>query len=230
MKKLLTLLAAITAFTSTLKAIPPPASFVETNLTFALKMYINNEDEDFGDKFIVQNYATVSIKNADIIRAYGDVFGFDFDKSARLIKRDGFTEEGNLVQTRIIIRDKVEGDIDVTNTFSFFSLHDPIDKYKYSRSTKTGSKSTIERKGITFLADDEDPDTTNEEMNLSGIDRVTYKRILINKLLLADLETRSGKVTGDAVFYVIIKSVDGYLEGVVEGTYKVSGAKVVVLN
>lgn len=231
MKILFSLFATLALSLSSLQAVVPPAAMVESNMTFALKMYINNVDEDFGETFITQTYATVTLKNADIIRAYAEFNEVQIGKAARLIKQDWYDAEGDLILTRIVIREKGAADIDITDAFTFdtFGYPDSAEKYKYSTSTGKGTRSAIERNSIDYLVGTDEDEFVDEYMNLICMDRVTQRRVLFADILV-DLESRSSKVTGDGQFYVIIKGVDGYLEGLMEGTYKVSGAKAITVE
>lgn len=220
MKTLLALSVSLAALTLPLKAVLPPVVFVETNLSFTMKMYINNVEEEEVGKFIVKNYATVSIKNSDIIRACGE-----FDKSARIIKVEGFNEYGDSATVDYYIKDKTQT-VEITELMDMSRHGYPnvVDKLKYSIQNGIGTRSSIEKSEIGFFVGDPEDNTTDEQMDLVSIDRVNYRRVLLDDILV-DLETRTAKVHGDATFYVIIKGVDGWLSGIVEGTLKISGPK-----
>lgn len=219
MKKTLALMAALAALTSSVKA-----ELVESYITIALKFYVNTTDEvvEKGDSVSI-NYSTFSLKNFDLIDAYGEVNNIGFDKSAKLIRQDEFNEEGNLIDSKILIRDKTqEGDVDITDSFSFSFLIE-AQKFKYSKSKGTGTYSVIYSTNVNFLAEPENEDES-EEFDLYNIERFSGKTILFNGSLV-DLENSSSKAQGYAYFYV--SKLEDYFEGVVEGTIKISGAKAI---
>jgi hypothetical protein len=221
MKTLLALSVSLAALTLPLKAVLPPVVFVETNLSFTMKMYINNVEEEEVGKFVVKNYATVSIKNSDIIRACGE-----FDKSARIIKVEGFNEYGESAKVDYYIKDKTQT-VKITELMNMDRHGYPnvVDKLKYSIQNGIGTRTSIEKSEIGFFVGDPEDNTTDEQMDLVSIDRASYRRVLLSSDILVELETRTAKVHGDATFYVIIKGVDGWLSGIVEGTLKISGPK-----
>lgn len=211
---------------ATVQAIPFPSVIVESNISFALKMYINYQDELSVGNFDTQTYATVTVKNADIIRAYADYEEENIGKTARLIKQEYFDEDGNTLDIRVVIREKDKDDIFLSGEFIFetFGYPNKAEKYKYSQADNTGSRSAIERNRIHFFVGDEEDNNSDEYMDLICMDRVTQKVVAVNEVVIP-LETRSSKITGDGEFYTVIKGDGGWRPGLMEGTCKVSGSK-----
>lgn len=202
---------------------------VEANVTFALKMYINNTEEAETDKSLSKNYATVTLKTADVIRACGDFLEVEFSKKARLVRRTLFGQDGDVFATGYYVVDPAQpADTSVGDYLARFILGYPgvVDKFKYKLPAGTGTLSTIERSLWDLTLDDENAGTTDEDLKLYGLDKTRTRRVAAGEST-ADLETRTSAVHGDATFYVVIKGVDGYLEGIVQGTVKVTGSKLI---
>jgi len=219
MKTTLLLIATLATFSSSMKA-----EIVESNITIALKFYVNTTDEEVvkGDSASI-NYSTFSIKTFDVIDAYGATLDTAFDKSAKLIRQDEFDGEGEFVDSRILIRDKTqEGDVDISDSFTFSSLYD-VYKYKYSISKGTGSYSAIDSTNLNFLAEPENEEES-EELDLYNLERYSGKTILFNGSFV-NLENLTAKAQGYAYFFVTKLGTN--LNGVVEGTIKISGAKAI---
>lgn len=222
--KLALLAAAVTAFTS-----PLQADLVETNVSIAFKFYANALDEVEKPTSITLNYATASIKNADIIESINVVLfanpADDYPLNSKIIRRDYFDANGELDSTQYVIRAKDREDLNITEMITV-TLFETIEKYKISTNgTVTLNPITASRYEILFDPDNEEE---SEEFDLRGIDRVSIKLVEVKSTEnFVQLLSFNSQVSGYGYYYPSHKDFDGFYTGIVEGTLKVSGAKVV---
>ncbi|MEN3942915.1 hypothetical protein WJU23_16570 [Prosthecobacter sp. SYSU 5D2] len=209
-------------------ASPLRADIVEANVTIALKFYANTTDSVEKGNSEILNYQTGTIKNSDIIEAVNFALfedeADDYSPKSKIIRQDEFNDNGSLLATRYLIRDKAkEADLDVTNLIDIDSLEEVV-KYKFSTVTGAGTVNLISNSRYQFLFDPESPETS-EELDLFGIDRSTIKVVMVKSTEnFVDLLSFSSKVSGYGYFFPL--KFDDFYEGIAEGTIKVSGAKV----
>lgn len=205
-------------------ASPLRADVVETNLTIALKFYANTTDAVPKGNFVSLNYRTGTIKNADIIDAINYALDEEYSLKSKIIRRDEFDDQGNLIEenTAYLIRDKDLGDLDITDIISYVPLAQ-VAKFKYSTVNGTGTFDLITTSYFDIVFDRSDE---FEEMQLFGIDRQKIKYVTVKQTgNLAGLLSFSSKVHGDGFLW--FNQTDDFWDGILEGTIKVSGAKVI---
>lgn len=208
-------------------AAPVQADFTESNISITLKFYFNAEEETVkGDKESL-NYTTATLKNADIIAAYNEAYEDTLALNSRIIRRDEFDAEGEFLDFQILIRDKTQGDIDITDLVDFSSSETDAVKYSYSASKGTGTYSAIYERSIEILVDPEDEES--QEIDAAGLERLNIKTVIVKSTQnFVDLAAVNTSLNGYAYFYN--EKADGVFNGIVEGSYKETGAKVVVLD
>lgn len=209
----------------------PAAELVESQVTFALKVYFNPGLDREGDKV---NYVTATLKNADFM----EMMNVPYDrKTTRLIRKDFFPEDEEEEErlefwgaTRYFLREKDGGEEDVTEFFNwtFPAMLDAV-KRNVKADTGTGTENVLRADTLDFWAEGDLP-----LMRVSGVSRYTVKKVIPKGTeLLVDLTTVNLKAGGwVSNLFVPNKKQPNPDElvgqpayGPVEGTIKISGAK-----
>lgn len=196
--------------------------FVESNLAFSFKFFANNSKVET-DTTESRTYSTFTLKNFDLIDAYNAVKTTEgkFTSKARIIKQDLFDENGVLLSTRIFFREGTAEE-DVTAYFTFDTFDRTVSKFKYKLVEGTGTENAIVTTIFHYVATD--PDSSSPEtITARGMDKISRKAVEKDGELM-DLDTISSSLTGEASFYIIKKKER--FSGLVQGTYKASGAKI----
>lgn len=211
--------AALTILTPVLKA-----DFVETNLTVTLKFYFNQTEATTKGDVNSRAYTTATLKNKDIIDSVAYVYDYNFTTTARLMRRDEFDAEGNFVSHVTFIRDKNEGDIDITSLVPI-EEYDGVNKFRYSVSKGTGLYNSIYNGRIRYIATP--ANENSEEIDVMSLNKGAFTFTLVRSTShFVSLANITSTVHGYA--YMFYPKSGEYYNGVVEGTIKTSGAKVVV--
>lgn len=221
MKKSLALIAAALAFISP----AAKADYVDSVMTFTLKFHFNEKEWETKGAFSVLNMTTSSLKTADFIAAYAAANGQQFSKKAQIIWRDEYESDATHIGYKIYIRDPGKSDVDVSALFDENTDEGGFaSKGKYNDELGTGTFSQIYTSVLTFRAHETTPDASSVEA--TGINNFNLKTVKVKETgSFVDLGTVSGKIFGKA--YFMDAKRQRRFEGVVDGTFKLSGPKVV---
>ena len=212
------------------------AEIVETNVSISLKFHYNPSASIPGTKFITLTPKTYLLKNADFIRALNlsnaSNLTFPFDLRSRIIRRDSFDNTGGLISTQYFLRDKEGKQAEITNALDLETLN-RVDKYKLSIATQTGSINLIATDTFLFIDGPTEQDSFCSA-NGAGISRYNVKRVRTRATnRLVDLLSYSSRVAGRATFVIPVTrptvgqpTFTGPFTGIVEGSVKLSGAKI----
>lgn len=196
--------------------------YVESNLAFSFKFFANNSKVET-ETTESRTYSTFTLKNFDLIDAYNAVKTTEgkFTSKARIIKQDLFNEDGVLLSKRILFREGTTEE-DVTAYFTFETYDRTVSKFKYKSVEGTGTENAIVTTSFNYVATD--PESSSPEaITARGMDKISRKTVEKDGELM-DLDTISSSLTGEASFYVLKKKER--FSGLVQGTYKASGAKI----
>lgn len=212
------------------------AEIVESNVSISLKFHYNPVGSVPGAKFVTLTPKTYLLKNADFIRALNlsnaSNLAFPFDLKSRVIRRDTFDNAGVKTSTQYFLRDKQGKQVEITAAIDV-DIIDQVTKYKLSLANQTGSINLIATDTFLFIDGPTEQDSFCSA-NGAGISRYKLKRVrtkVTNRLV--DLLSYSSKVAGRATFTIPVRrpavgqpTVTGPFTGIVEGSVKLSGAKI----
>lgn len=212
------------------------AEIVETNVSISLKFHHNPSAFIPGTKFITLTPKTYLLKNADFIRALNlanaSNLTFPFDLKSRIIRRDTFDNAGDRISTQYFLRDKQGKQAEITSSIDV-DIIDQVTKYKLSLANQTGSINLIATDTFLFIDGPTEQDSFCSA-NGAGISRYNFRRVrtrITNRLV--DLLSYSSRVAGRATFIIPVKrpaagqpTFTGPFTGIVEGSVKLSGAKI----
>jgi hypothetical protein len=221
MNKSFTLVLAALAFlNSSVKA-----DFVDSVMNFTLKFHFNETGWLEKGNYDIKNITKSSLKTADFIAAYGTATDQTFSKKAQLIWRDEYDFEGYQEGYKIYIRDPGKPDVDVSTAFNEDTSDSPsVSKGKYHYDLGTGTFFQIYTSVLTFRAQAGSPGTPT--LDVTGLNNFNIKTVIVRDTEnLVDLGTVNGKITGKA--YFLDAKRQKKFTGVVDGTFKLSGPKVV---
>jgi hypothetical protein len=212
------------------------ADMVESNVSIALKFHYNPAGSVPGPKFLTLTPKTAMLRNADFIRALnqanGSNLGFPFDLKSRIIRRDTFDNAGNRTSTRYFLRDKQGKQAEITTTISV-DIIDQVTRFKLSLANQTGTINLIATDTFLFIDGPTEQDSECSA-NGAGISRYNFRRVrakLTDRLV--DLLAYSARVAGRSSFTLPVKrpaegqpTFTGPFTGIVEGSVKLTGAKI----
>jgi hypothetical protein len=128
-------LLLLTGFTSALKA-----EILESNLTFQLKVYIQLDYQENGDKGS-QTYQITTYKTGDVAKKLAAMRGVTVSKNARIIQRIRY--RNGLTTTSWLVRDKGIQDTPVDFDKILLTDAQEVKKYKGSLSKNTSTSTSL---------------------------------------------------------------------------------------
>jgi hypothetical protein len=204
-------------------AVSLKASDVESTVTFALKYYYNPSDvivETPTTRSITSK--TVAVKNADIIASFNDKFKdtapFPFATNAKIVRVESFSADGENSTVRYYLREK-DKQADITSSFDWETT-DYAYTVKYVKKTNLGVAKDVRLDDFSLTIGTGQSAYFIRGKNL-GI--YTFNDIFVKKTeQRATLSTISQKIAG-----VSGLPFSNWNIGVVDGTIKVSGPKLI---
>lgn len=205
------------------------ATVVESNITIALKFYINDKPDVDGPPTDSLAYSTVSIKNADLLHAWSAANSVTLSKKARLMRRDYVNSYGEVdyEDYDIFIRDG-EDDYSLPGGLDIL-LNEVVDKYRYNTVKGTGTYNSLSYVNVNVriiwdLLDGQEGDEIDDDTIFSaGLEKYASRTVTYGQVLTS-LDTSTTTVVGEAFFYTSNRR--SWEDGVVQGTIKQSGPKV----
>lgn len=201
------------------------ANIVESNVTVALKFYFNPTNVyQLKGNFSTLAYQTFSVTNANVIASLNAANegkpSFPFPLNAKIIRQASFYIDGDEGDVVYLLRDKAGNEVDVTASLNV-SINSAVRKTKKHKDTGVGSINLIATDLFNY---DADPAILNSEYVVgAGISRYNIKVVQVKgESDLVQILNYSSKAAGSAVFLV-----PTFTEGVVEGSIKISGGKVI---
>lgn len=195
---------------------------VESNVTLSFKIYDESDGPDtVSGAFSLRQYQTFSLKNADFISNLGSLLDKGFSPKARIIRRITFSEGTQTGPVKYFIRDpEITPDTDIS---AYWVTNRPGDNEAEKRRLKadvlTGTRNVTETYEVDL--------TMGENyMEIEGLKKSAFRYILSDESLV-ELETSTLKASGEAALVKAIKDTQMDLAGVLVGSMKISGSKVV---
>lgn len=204
-------------------AVSLKANDVESTVTFALKFYYNPTNTPVVTPTTRSvTSKTVAVKNADLIAAFNDKFKgtepFPFATNAKIVRVQTYSAQGELSRTKYYLREKGK-EADITASFNWETT-DLAYTVKYVIKTNLGVAKDVRLDDFSLSIGTGESAYFIEGQNL-GI--YTFNDIFMKKTeQRATLSTISQKIAGVSRLPFSDSKV-----GIVEGTIKVSGPKLI---
>lgn len=209
-----------------------PGNEVESNVSVALKFHYNPQDYQPQGNFVTKAYLTYAINNAVLIDSINAANqgqpNFPISRKARLIRKEFFLASGESDEIRYVLRDnKSNQEVDVTDCF-VVRIIERAEKGKISTVNGTGSVSAVAIDQFTYSASPQGEGVDSADG--AGISRYSSKIVLVKGSTdRVQLLSYSSKLGGLAAFLVPVaprSSERQFIEGMVEGSIRISGSKV----
>lgn len=199
---------------------------VESNVSITLKFHYN---EVMATAVRSVSYKTVAIRNANIIASLNAANvgeeNYPFPSNARIIRKDVFDSDGDLLKTFYLLRKKTGEEADITAHISV-ELDDFVYKAKFFPNKNTSSYSFLATDIFNYAA--EAGESEDEEWMVgAGLSRYNFKRIVVKGTedFVDMLVSYNSRVGGSASLDVPVRQ-----EGIVEGFIRVTGPKIVPIS